>query len=50
MHGIKEINFQNEHATAKEILAKNPPKDIDRDYLIRQQALEEHLRAKYGKR
>ena len=50
MHGIKEINFQNEHAKAKEILARNPVKDIDNDYLVRQQALDAYLKEKYGKR
>jgi hypothetical protein len=49
MHGIKEINFQNEHAKAKEILANNPPQDIDNDYRLRQEALDNYLKAKYGK-
>ena len=48
MHGIKEINFQNEHNQAQEILAQRPVKDIDRDYLVRQQALDAYLKAKYG--
>lgn len=49
MHGIKEINFQNENAIAQKILAEKPAKDIDRDYQVRQQALEQYLRTKYGK-
>ena len=48
MHGIKEINFQNEHNQAQAILAQRPAKDIDRDYLVRQQALDAYLKAKYG--
>ena len=48
MHGIKEINWQNEHQEAQRILADNPSKDIDRDYLVRQQALDNYLKAKYG--
>ena len=48
MHGIKEINFQNEHNKAQEILAQRPIKDIDRDYLVRQQELDAYLKAKYG--
>lgn len=48
MHGIKEINWQNEHAKAQEILARNPSKDIDNDYHVRQQALDAYLKAKYG--
>lgn len=50
MHGIKEINFQNENAIAQQIIANNPPKDIDNDYQVRQQALDNYLKAKYGKR
>lgn len=48
MHGIKEINFQNEHQQAQAILSERPIKDIDRDYLVRQQALDAYLKAKYG--
>ena len=48
MHGIKEINWQNEHQRAQEILANSPTTDIDKDYLIRQQALDNYLKAKYG--
>ena len=48
MHGIKEINFQNEHNQAKEIIAQRPAKDIDNDYQVRQQALDAYLKAKYG--
>lgn len=50
MHGIKEINFQNEHNQAKEILANSPVKDIDRDWQIRQDALNAYLKAKYGQK
>ena len=50
MHGIKEINFQNEHKRAQEILANNPSTDIDKDYFIRQQALDTYLKAKYGQK
>lgn len=48
MHGIKEINFQNEHAEAQRILANTKVSDIDRDWLIRQEALDNYLKAKYG--
>lgn len=50
MHGIKEINFQNEQAKARDILINNPPRDIDKDYIVRQQALDAYLKAKYGQR
>ena len=49
MHGIKEINFQNEQAKARDILINNPPKDIDNDYQVRQRALDDYLKAKYGR-
>ena len=49
MHGIKEINFQNRNEQAQEILARNPVREIDRDYEVRQQALDAYLKAKYGK-
>ena len=49
MHGIKEINFQNEHQEAQRILA-NHSKDIDKEYAVRQQALDAYLKAKYGQR
>ena len=29
MHGLKQINFQNEKAVAEAIMAKNPPKEVD---------------------
>lgn len=48
MHGIKEINFQNRNEEASVILANNPVKEIDRDWQIRQQALDAYLKAKYG--
>lgn len=48
MHGIKEINFQNEQTKALEILKNNPVKDIDKDYETRQRALDAYLKAKYG--
>lgn len=48
MHGIKEINFQNRNKQAEEILANSPPKLIDNDYQVRQQALDNYLKAKYG--
>jgi hypothetical protein len=47
MHGIKEINFQNEHNQAQAILKANPSKDIDRDWKTRQDALDAYLKAKY---
>lgn len=48
MHGIKEINFQNRNEQAQDILARNPIKDIDRDWQVRQNALDAYLKAKYG--
>lgn len=48
MHGIKEINFQNEHQQAQAILNAKPVKDIDRDWQVRQNALDAYLKAKYG--
>lgn len=48
MHGIKEINFQNRNEEAQRILASAPKNDIDKDYLVRQQALDAYLKAKYG--
>jgi hypothetical protein len=50
MHGIKEINFQNEHKEAERILANAKVSDVDRDWLIRQEALDNYLKAKYGNR
>ena len=49
MHGIKEINWQNEHQEAQRIL-DNHSKDIDKDWQVRQQALDAYLKAKYGQR
>jgi hypothetical protein len=49
MHGIKEIkDFNKEHQEAERILAGTKTRDVDRDYLIRQQALDNYLRDKYG--
>lgn len=48
MHGIKEINFQNEHQEAQRILANTKVADVDRDWQIRQEALDNYLKAKYG--
>ena len=48
MHGIKEINFQNEHQEAQRILANTKTQDVDRDWLVRQEALDNYLKAKYG--
>lgn len=48
MHGIKEINFQNEIKEAERILANSKIADVDRDWLIRQEALDNYLKAKYG--
>lgn len=48
MHGIKEINWQNEHNQAQAILERNPIKNIDHDWQVRQNALDAYLKAKYG--
>lgn len=48
MHGIKEINWQNEHQEAERILRQTKTRDVDRDWLIRQEALDNYLKAKYG--
>lgn len=48
MHGIKEINWQNAQAKARQILERDPPKEIDGDYLLRQRTLDDYLKAKYG--
>ena len=48
MHGIKEINFQNEIKEAERILNSHKTQDVDRDWLIRQEALDLYLKAKYG--
>ena len=49
MHGIKEIkDFNKEHQEAQRILANTKVSDVDRDWLIRQDALDKYLKAKYG--
>jgi len=49
MHGIKEIiNFNDRNQEAQRIIAQTPKNQIDKDYLVRQQALDAYLKAKYG--
>jgi hypothetical protein len=48
MHGIKEINFQNRNEEAQRVLANRPVKAIDKDWHVRQGALDAYLKAKYG--
>lgn len=49
MHGINEIkDFNRENQEAQRILATHKVGEIDRDWLIRQQALNNYLKAKYG--
>jgi hypothetical protein len=48
MRGLHDIVWQNEHAEAERILRQTKTRDVDRDYLIRQKALDDYLRAKYN--
>ena len=48
MHGIKEINWQNQHQEAQRILNSYKTQDVDRSWQIRQEALDNYLKAKYG--
>ena len=49
MYGINEIkDFNKEHQEAQRILAQSKTQDVDRDWLIRQEALDNYLKAKYG--
>ena len=49
MHGINEIkNFNKEQTEAQRILNSYKTQDVDRSWQIRQEALDNYLKAKYG--
>jgi hypothetical protein len=49
MHGINEIkNFNRENQEAQRIIATHKVNEIDRDWIVRQKALDDYLKAKYG--